>query len=477
MRREQGFTLTEMLVASVVGAIVVAGTYASYQVIERQYTRVSEMSGIHASGRAVMAMLARDIRMAGYAHRGSSGAYELGAISDVPLVIKDAVSGCCDDVTVIYDYNDKKGSGQTERRKIRYWGAEYPSVGSGRYRLYKKVDVIAPSSKAKIGATDVLADYSEAFDVSNVSGDSYIYYGGYHHLYMLNSSKGSIVSDYGIGYNPLRFEMGPDGLLYMICWINYDTKVVVFDTSARKEVKTFGSKITDIHFGPDGLLYALANNGLELHAYDPASGKLIRSASTGLSNRFSLAMDDSGNIYVAGATSVEVFSSASFAKIKEFKKQSIGISGSVQVEIASDGKLYVGEGSSNLLQVFDVASGRQTNTLWVPGGGVYGMDHDPYGNLYVSSSNIEVIDLSTGKVIRKINKPYQATRTSDLAYDPGSLKEGALVNLYLRFRSKSESPNQRTNPAKPYFVSSAAGKKDGFWRDEFSTAVLARNIK
>ncbi|ALE52345.1 hypothetical protein SP60_03365 [Candidatus Thioglobus autotrophicus] len=74
----KAFTLVEMLVALAVSSIVIIAAYASYDMVKTQYEKNIGIADMHTSGRAIMRIIERDIRMAGYEHRDSSGNKILG---------------------------------------------------------------------------------------------------------------------------------------------------------------------------------------------------------------------------------------------------------------------------------------------------------------------------------------------------------------------------------------------------------------
>ena len=61
-----GITLIEMLIGIVVSSIIMAAMYTSYTVVNNSYSQVSDVASISRSGRDVVAMLMRDIRLAGF---------------------------------------------------------------------------------------------------------------------------------------------------------------------------------------------------------------------------------------------------------------------------------------------------------------------------------------------------------------------------------------------------------------------------
>ena len=65
-RRQKGLSLIELLVALVVAAIVIAGVYRTFAVQQKNFIVQEQVSEAQQSVRAVMDMIARDIRMAGF---------------------------------------------------------------------------------------------------------------------------------------------------------------------------------------------------------------------------------------------------------------------------------------------------------------------------------------------------------------------------------------------------------------------------
>ena len=65
-RNQKGMSLVEILVAIVVSTIVISAAYASYSVISKNYEFQKDMKYMSQTARAVVKMIARDVRMAGY---------------------------------------------------------------------------------------------------------------------------------------------------------------------------------------------------------------------------------------------------------------------------------------------------------------------------------------------------------------------------------------------------------------------------
>ena len=61
-----GFTLTETLVAIVIGMISVAAAFSAYNYFNKSYASISQKASISKSAREALTAIARDLRNAGY---------------------------------------------------------------------------------------------------------------------------------------------------------------------------------------------------------------------------------------------------------------------------------------------------------------------------------------------------------------------------------------------------------------------------
>jgi len=61
-----GFTLIEILIGVVISAIMMAAMFTTYTVVSNSYSQVSDVAGISRSGRDVVTLMMRDIRLAGF---------------------------------------------------------------------------------------------------------------------------------------------------------------------------------------------------------------------------------------------------------------------------------------------------------------------------------------------------------------------------------------------------------------------------
>ena len=64
--RNSGFTLAELLVSIVIGAISIAAAFASYNYFNKSYKSVSQKAAINSSAREALSLLTKELRNTGY---------------------------------------------------------------------------------------------------------------------------------------------------------------------------------------------------------------------------------------------------------------------------------------------------------------------------------------------------------------------------------------------------------------------------
>jgi len=125
------YTLTELMVATAVGSIVMAMAFSSFSLINKQYQKYLDLSNLHHNASQVLNIITRDLRMAGYQDLDTvNGSIEQAIITD-----NDKSDRGSDAITVTYDTDT------TNRIKVSYH--LLPCIDTkecteeGRYRLYK----------------------------------------------------------------------------------------------------------------------------------------------------------------------------------------------------------------------------------------------------------------------------------------------------------------------------------------------------
>ena len=149
-----GLTLIEIVVGLVMTTIMMAAMYTSYIAVNNSYSQVTDKATISRSGRDIMGMITRDIRLAGFKYYQDS----LVPLDDEhPIIITmrgetlldgEGIEEPTDRIDIIYGDYDKTQLEPFERYKISYYsripeGEDAESFG-GPYVIMKskyKLDV------------------------------------------------------------------------------------------------------------------------------------------------------------------------------------------------------------------------------------------------------------------------------------------------------------------------------------------------
>ena len=150
-----GLTLVEILIGIVVSMLMMGAMYTSYSIVNNTYTQVTSRATISRSGRDVVGMMMRDIRMAGFKYYGDTARYVPGNSvstlekSHAPVIITkekaaktsgviDSLDKCCDQIDIVYgdlDFDSAPGEQKFLRYKVTYYGDREPD--SSYYAIYK----------------------------------------------------------------------------------------------------------------------------------------------------------------------------------------------------------------------------------------------------------------------------------------------------------------------------------------------------
>jgi hypothetical protein len=152
-----GLTLVEILIGIVVSMLMMGAMYTSYSIVNDTYSQVTSRATISQSGRDVVGMMMRDIRMAGFQYYGDTTKYVPGDTastlekSHAPLIITkekpsefgiiDIDDKCCDQIDIVYgDYNFDPDPAKQQflRYKITYYGERKPDSKYYEIRKSKK---------------------------------------------------------------------------------------------------------------------------------------------------------------------------------------------------------------------------------------------------------------------------------------------------------------------------------------------------
>jgi prepilin-type N-terminal cleavage/methylation domain-containing protein len=514
----KAFTLVEMLVALAVSSIVIIATYASYDMVKTQYEKNIDIADTHTSGRAVMRIIERDIRMAGYEHRDSSGNKTFSTGISNQLVLSESDNACCDGVSVIYDHPTDTVDG-VERRRITYSVREFPGTedvsyrlldsDTARYRLYKKIDVlgrdgtILPAEES--GTEQVLADFVEDFQLFNIEKSRLLIIGQERSgekiwVYDVDKKTTNKFGDRGVR----AFAIDSNGLLWTVFTDRFPTfkKISVYDPSTKKLVSETGipnvGNSYGIDFGLRNNLFYIGQMDFDLKGkecfctgiYDVKTKKMIGSINTGDPQLTKFAIGPDGMLYGPSNWDIKIFNPVSKKKIGALSitdaVSSYGYGGGL--EISSNGLLYIGlvHGSYSLprvIAVFDIYTRKFVKTIPIPGsrmgsiGGIAINEDD--GLIYVASvGQVQAFDAETNKMIFSIKGP---SVPSSLEFKNKKSGKESLVNIKLTLRSKNKQHTKDKTYTKESDEEHHVGNynfefNDKYKRDVFFSTVAVRNM-
>ena len=175
-----GITLIEIMIGVVISAIMMGAMYTTYSIVNSSYTQVTDRAKISRSGRDIIAMLIRDIRLAGFKyHYGVntddiskqdnleyiSGSSDIETSHDPIIVRKDKLGDaaesdtaiskndeadlCCDKIHIVYGDFNQNDAQPYKRYRVTYYAK--PSGESEYYAVYKSKQSWIQSSDDSTG--------------------------------------------------------------------------------------------------------------------------------------------------------------------------------------------------------------------------------------------------------------------------------------------------------------------------------------
>jgi hypothetical protein len=470
-----------MLVALAVSSIIIIASYASYDLVATQYRKHLDIADMHTSGRAIMRIIERDMRMAGFEYRDKDAKVTYGTISS-PLIIKDSGNKCCDEVTVIYDYHDEDTK-KAERIRIKYWTEPHISNKGARHRLFKQKDILGQNKKilAKpiLGKKDVMADYIEDLQIVNIINDGLLY-SGFHQtnngidVYDIKNNKSLGGFSFGT-ISALAF--GSDGLLYS--GHEGNNHLGIYNVDSKKYIGSFNAntRVSALALGSDGILYSgfhQVNGGIDMH--DVKNKKYLGSFGSGSIS--ALAFGPDGLLYSGheGGYYVGIYDT--------YAKKNIG-GFSVRERVSalafdSNSLLYIGHKGSRGVYVYNIDNKKLIQYLGKIGSDTvstlaFGSDGLLYsgseGSSYIVSHNVKT------KKTEAYMRTNNSNRVSALAFKDSKTGQESLITINLTLRTKNQYGKDRQFKKKDYHGGNfKIDKTDKYKRDTFSSTVLIRNL-
>ncbi len=168
-----GLTLIEMMIGVIITSIIMAAMYTTYSVVNKTYSQVTDRAKISRSGRDIIEMLMRDVRMSGFTYflgindrsyptetyleflggdvapidshdpliiiKNQLGHARMPAGSmPTPVTKWDADDMCCDKIHIVYDdFNQNDATQPYKRYKVTYYAIPTSEGTDQRYAVYK----------------------------------------------------------------------------------------------------------------------------------------------------------------------------------------------------------------------------------------------------------------------------------------------------------------------------------------------------
>jgi len=474
----KAFTLVEMLVTMAVSTIIIAATYASYDLVAKQYKKNLDIAEMHTSGRAIMQIIERDIRMAGFEYRATNGKVTYGTISN-PLLIKDSGNKCCDEVTVIYDYFDEDTK-KVERIRSRYWTEAYTSNKGTRYRLNKRRDILGKNNAILatpiLGMQSLMADFVEDFQIFNDQSSVVYTYTEHGNLpggiNVWEPSKK--ISGYGkiikrIVVSEFSKKRGYYGERSYVCGLAFDPKGFLFAGSCQGG----GIYKIDLSTGTQTKLQSSIDK-VESLAYNTKNQKLYVGHGRQGRNGIDIINPDSGKTEdkivmpircterISGATALAFSQPLNLLYIGGSSHYSYVIIDPITKQCANYSRGHIANYS--LPQSAGAAAGDSKGYMYAGGG----------GRLYAFKGRSVITD-------NKITPTLMNNGVSGggQAATIGNVISGneALVTINLTLRTRNPYGKDRQFKKKDYHTGNFKfDKNDKYKRDTFSSKVLVRNL-
>lgn len=110
-KNNSGLTLIEILVGVVVSSIMLMAMYTSYSVVNKSFSKVNDRAKISSSGRDIVELLMRDIRMAGFKYILGTNAFDFPTRSYLQFIGGDTTVALSHDAIIIESGENALGYG------------------------------------------------------------------------------------------------------------------------------------------------------------------------------------------------------------------------------------------------------------------------------------------------------------------------------------------------------------------------------
>ena len=162
-----GITLIEIVIGVVISTIMMAAMYTTYNVVNNSFSQVIDRAKISRSGRDIVGMLMRDIRMAGFKYFFGTNSLDIASQDNLqyvggnssiddshdPIIViknklgfrvdddeskNNEIDLCCDRIQIVYgDFNQHDSTQPYKRYKVTYYALPSSNGDDKYYAVYK----------------------------------------------------------------------------------------------------------------------------------------------------------------------------------------------------------------------------------------------------------------------------------------------------------------------------------------------------
>ena len=162
MNKQEGFTLAEVLIAIVIGAISIAAAFSAYNYFNKANNTVSQKAAINYSAREALAVITRDLRNAGYIDINFSAADK-----DTKLISLTHQSLENFDKIILWNTTAPTQRMQIEYYPKKYLNNKYQNTNINRMYLARKVIMNGTTTVSDSEFVPNIADFQIVFKDKN----------------------------------------------------------------------------------------------------------------------------------------------------------------------------------------------------------------------------------------------------------------------------------------------------------------------
>lgn len=161
-----GYSMIELLLSVIVGSVVLAGAYTSYNSVSMQFNANKSGSEINEMAVPTLRVLSKAIKKAGFKAVDTQIESDFGRIQDPITIIDSGSSACCDEFTIIYDED------LATRYRERYYIAARSGLGRKALFLDKEIWNETSEEWDDIYISAIVTDYIEDMQLEIVEQNS-----------------------------------------------------------------------------------------------------------------------------------------------------------------------------------------------------------------------------------------------------------------------------------------------------------------